>query len=217
MVHQKNRTQQRGLRGLLSTRFTVLLIGDCFAAVFTLMISILLDYTSILCATCDFSMIYSCHSQTQSKIPPWIPAMRTCIVWSKGQENYTWFIGFPFNFPPFWVFLGPVSSSLAADFQKLLLKRRALENIVSMAEKTDAAREAVFSYGSECQVSRTWGNIQRIIPSWKIWKAKTKKPRTVGTQISNPQFADSISVFEDYTIYTWNILNYFSIHLYSVC
>jgi hypothetical protein len=47
--------------------------------------------------------------------------------------------------------------ALAADFQKLLLKRRALENIVSMAEKTDAAREAVFSYGSECQVSRTWG------------------------------------------------------------
>lgn len=48
---------------------------------------------------------------------------------------------------------GPLASVFAElqDFQKLLLKRRALENIVSMAEKTDAAREAVFSYGSECQ------------------------------------------------------------------
>lgn len=48
---------------------------------------------------------------------------------------------------------GPLASVFAElqDFQKLLLKRRALENIVSMAEKTDAAREAVFSYGSKCQ------------------------------------------------------------------
>ncbi|CAK9073156.1 unnamed protein product [Durusdinium trenchii] len=44
---------------------------------------------------------------------------------------------------------GPLAeiSREICSFQKLLVKRRALQDIVAMAERTDAAREAVFSFG----------------------------------------------------------------------